>query len=143
MRDTLTTQISKLALAMRTRCEIELQKIGQHSGQSQILLTLDVKKELSQADLSKELGISPASTNIMVKKLEKTGAIETKPSKRDRRILYVRLTKLGSKAIPEIRRVYEKVEIELTHDLTETERIILPILLSKVFEAFQGESKRL
>lgn len=64
-------------------------------GQGRILAMLKIQPEIATKDLAYLLGIRQQSLNEQLKKLEKGGYIERKPSEEDRRVMIVHLTEKG------------------------------------------------
>lgn len=67
-------------------------------GQGRILSILKMQPEISQKELSYLLEMRPQSLGELLTKLEKKGYISRTPSKEDRRVLIIRLTKEGQEA---------------------------------------------
>lgn len=70
-------------------------------GQGRILSILKMKPEISQKELSYLLEMRPQSMGELLTKLEKKGYISRTPSKTDRRVLNIKLTKEGEEATAE------------------------------------------
>ncbi len=70
-------------------------------GQGRILSILKMKPEISQKELSYLLEMRPQSMGELLAKLEKKGYINRTPSKTDRRVLNIKLTKEGEEATTE------------------------------------------
>ena len=70
-------------------------------GQGRILAMLKIQPEIATKDLAYLLGIRQQSLNEQLKKLEKGGYVERKPSEEDRRVMIVHLTEKG-KAVEQV-----------------------------------------
>lgn len=64
-------------------------------GQGRILAMLKIQPEIATKDLAYLLGIRQQSLNEQIRKLEKGGYVERKPSEEDRRVMIVHLTEKG------------------------------------------------
>ena len=68
-------------------------------GQGRVLAILRIKPEISQKELTYLLGISKQAAAELTAKLEKSGYITREPSESDKRVMTVRLTEKGEKAV--------------------------------------------
>lgn len=124
--------LTKLAIEYRTVSEKFIEKIGLHSGQAQVLSTLWMNNGQSQAEISRQLEISPATVNSLVSKLESNKFIKCKECPKDKRLMRVFLTKKGLEIRSEIKTQWEKLESIILKDFSDTEKVLLLMLLEKV-----------
>lgn len=73
-----------------------------YRGQGRVLAALNAEPEISQKDLTKQLGMSKQSLAELLGKLEKNGLIRRTPSEKDRRSVIVRLLPAGREAACEL-----------------------------------------
>ncbi len=73
-----------------------------YRGQGRVLAALNAEPEISQKDLTKQLGMSKQSLAELLGKLEKNGLIRRTPSEVDRRSVIVRLLPAGRDAACEL-----------------------------------------
>lgn len=104
------------------------------SGQGRVIAVLKMQSDITTKDLSYILGIRQQSLNELLKKLEKNGYVERVPSKKDGRVLLVRLTDKG-KNIPEPIHDYSI----LFKELGEEELKLFSYSLDKVIASLQEE----
>lgn len=94
-------------------CVIESnQEIGLHPGQPPILVSIHHMGSCSQKELSKALGVTPATVAVSLQRLEKQGMICRKVNPSNQREKIIELTQKGMKsaalAITAMRKVEEK-----------------------------------
>jgi len=70
-----------------------------HKGQGRVLAILKMKPEISQKELTYLLNMSKQAVAELIGKLEKSGAITREPSEADKRVMRIKLTEEGAKAI--------------------------------------------
>lgn len=116
-------------------------EIGFHAGQALLLLTLDGNTSLSQIEICNQLEITAASVNVMVRKLCEAGLVKRIPCPNDGRVMKVRLTKSGKTAVPAIQDRLLQLDNSLTKNFTDTELLLLPILLEKLHTNLKDISK--
>ncbi|MGI8544990.1 MAG: MarR family winged helix-turn-helix transcriptional regulator [Aridibacter sp.] len=109
-----------------------MEKVGLHSGQAQVLSTLWMNNGQSQAEISRQLEISPATVNSLVSKLESSKFIKCKECNKDKRLMRVFLTKKGLDIRSEIETQWETLESIILKDFSDTEKVLLLMLLEKV-----------
>ncbi len=124
--------LSKLAVANRIANEKLMCEIGLHAGQAQVLVALWENGSQSQADLVRKLCVSAPTVNKMVSKLADSGFVTSERSADDKRIMNVRLTGRGARIQSKVEKQLERLESILLRDFSETERLLLPILLKKM-----------
>ena len=76
----------------------ELQKIGIHPKQVPFMILLSDHEGLSQREISEELGISPPTVAVSVKRLEKSGLVERQEDAKDQRRCRIYLTTQGKRS---------------------------------------------
>lgn len=132
MQTHINTLLTKLTIAYRSNSESMMNEVGLHSGQAQILNVLWSRDGQSQAELRRELNISAPTVTSLVSKLEKAKFVKCKTCVNDRRIIRVYLTKKGSDIRDETRKQYEILEKNMLKDFSDTEKIMLMMLLEKL-----------
>ncbi|MGL5616031.1 MAG: MarR family winged helix-turn-helix transcriptional regulator [Sarcina sp.] len=111
-----------------------LEKKGLYAGQPPLLFSLMKNEVLSQKEIAEKLNIKPATVNVMVKRLEKTGLVEKSKDEVDLRISRIRLTTKGQETCLEAMDTMAKMSKKIFQCLTEDEEETLKILLNKVNE---------
>lgn len=111
-----------------------LENKGVYRGQPPLLFALHKKDGQSQKELSKELGVQPATITVMVKRMAKAGLIERKQDKEDQRISRVYLTREGERIRKQAVIITRQIEEECFGSLSEEENDTLKKLLFKVKE---------
>lgn len=111
-----------------------LEKKGLYAGQPPLLFSLMKNKVLSQKEIAEKLNIKPATVNVMVKRLEKTGLVEKSKDEVDLRVSRVKLTEKGEKTCLEAMDTMNKISKKIFQCLTETEEENLKFLLNKINE---------
>ncbi len=132
MEKSINTILSKLSVASRIANEKLMCDIGLHSGQAQILRELGENDGRSQAELVRSLCVSAPTVNKMVSRLSEAGFVTTRQCPEDNRLMRVRLTAKGARIQPKIEEQLRKLETALLSGFSETENVLLPILLEKI-----------
>lgn len=100
IKDIITSQLQQLQTLMHRIMFSQYRKPhNPHRGQGRVLAILKLKPEMSQKELTYLLNMSKQSVAELVAKLEKSGYITREPSKDDKRVMTIRLTEEGAKAI--------------------------------------------
>lgn len=116
-----------------------LADIGLPSGQAQILSVLWSRDGLSQADISKELGISAPTVSSLISKLESSKFLKCKKCKSDKRLVRVYLTKKGFDIRSEAEAKWRQIEEIILTDFSDTEKIMVMMLLEKIKNNLQTD----
>ena len=131
--------LSKLAIAVRIANESIMCDIGLHSGQAQILISLWENDVQSQAELVRNLCVSPPTINKMVKRLVEAGFVTTQKCPEDKRLIKVRLTAKGARIQPKAEEQLKRLDDVILQNFSKTERLLIPILLEKIQNNLQSE----
>ncbi len=141
MQNDINSILSKLAISHRTVMEKLMCDIGLHSGQVQILIALWDTDGLSQAELVRKLCVSPPTINKMINRLTDSDFVENKHCPHDKRLKRVYLTKKAVDIQPKVNKQLKSLEDLILKDFSETESVLLPIVLSKIANNLQSENK--
>ena len=114
-----------------------------YRGQGRVLAALNLEPEISQKDLTRQLGMSKQSLAELLGKLEKNGLIKRTQSEKDKRSVIVRLLPKGREAANELGDF--DCDVEPIFDcLDENERKQFMNYLQRIIErcadSFPGES---
>lgn len=115
--------------------------LGGHArpGQNRIIKTLDKTGPILTQQLRKKLGITSSTLSESLKKLQEEGLITRERSKRGGNELVVSLTDEGRALAAERELARQDRERRYFHCLTETERLQLQVLLTKLLDAWREE----
>lgn len=115
---------------------------GLFAGQHDIIMILMRKGEATVSEIAEEIGVAPSTISVSIKRMEKAGFVQKKPSEIDGRINVVHLTEKGKLAPKNIKEKLDAQEKELTKGLTKEETETLSDLLDKLIESlFEKEDK--
>lgn len=103
----------------------ELKKIGIHPKQVPFMILLSNQEGLSQREISKELGISPPTVAVSVKRLEKSGMVERRTDEKDQRRCRIYLTRQGKEVINSGKKCVEEKEALVFQGFTESEQCLM------------------
>ncbi len=132
MENEINDTLAKLTISYRTINENLMCEIGLHAGQAQVLSVLWGEDGRSQAEIVRELCISPPTVNSLVSKLRKSNFVTTKKCRRDKRLIRVHLTKKGKDIQKNTERQLEKLEAIIVNEFIDTERVLVKMLLEKI-----------
>jgi DNA-binding MarR family transcriptional regulator len=124
--------LSEIATYFRVNLEKSLADLGLHYGQVFLLQLLHENDGISQADIYRQLSIAAPTVNKMVKSLEKSGFVKCRRCSTDTRRVRVFLTEKGRQIKSQIDAQFSKIENESLSGFSETEKIMLNILLEKL-----------
>lgn len=97
------------------------------------LMALDQLGAMSQAQLSRHVGIDPRNAVPVIRQLEARGLVEREPDPLNRRRHSVSLSASGSTAVLALGHRADEAERVLLDPLTARERIVLHHVLTKLF----------
>lgn len=100
--------------------------------QNRILIILLEKDNITQQELTEQLGIKPGSASEVIAKLENNGLIKRTKSILDRRTANISLTDDGQKLAEEAKQKREARHKEMFASLSEDEKSTLLSLLEKI-----------
>ncbi len=132
--NTLTYDLTQLAIGYRTCLEKAMSEIGLHSGQTFILILLWKADGQSQIELVNSLNLAPPTINKMVKSLMSGGFVECRKCDSDGRMMRVYLTAKGREIKSRAADQWNTLEARLYLNLTDTEKLILSQLFIKLKE---------
>jgi len=106
--------------------------IGLSFREFQALMTLAESGQLSMVDLANDLNITQAGTTSVVDRLEGNGLVERVRSKKDRRVINIRVTGKGRKTFEQALRVYKSFIERTFSPLTDQEVGLLAVAFDKI-----------
>jgi DNA-binding MarR family transcriptional regulator len=127
-----TYRFYKLALRLRARVNLALEKhgiMGIHLG---LMRVLEIEVSSSQIALGRSLGIDKATMVKILDDLEKGDFVQRVAAEEDRRIKFIRLTPRGHRMLKIGTRVMKEEEEKFFEPLTRAERDALDKALSKL-----------
>jgi DNA-binding MarR family transcriptional regulator len=133
-------QLRRAQHAVRIRLDADLAATGLTTPQYTVLAALERAGELSASDLAREFGMTAQTVNVLVRGLEGCGLVRRSRHPDHGRILPVRLTTAGKRALKRGRSVATGVEDRLLCDLTAQDRMVLMRTL-KAIEQLSGDSR--
>jgi DNA-binding MarR family transcriptional regulator len=130
--ESLSRLIAQVAISHRALAEKLMSEIGLHAGQASLLSALWQNDGQSQAELVRELGITPPTVNKLVARLTESGFVSSVPNEDDRRIFHVFLTRKGREIRADVETQFKKLDAASLADFTQTEVIMVGLLLKKM-----------
>jgi DNA-binding MarR family transcriptional regulator len=106
-----------------------LSEFGLYEGQHTLLLQLWDEDGLPQAELTKRLGVEPASVSKGVERMESAGFVQRKPDPDDARANRIYLTEHGRTLEEPVKRTLREAEERLVSNMSVEERLLLRRLL--------------
>lgn len=113
-----------------------LQNNQRFDGQQQVINILGSEDGMTQGNLAELLDIRPSSLAELLKKLEKSGAVERIEDENDKRIKRVFLTEKGRERIVTNANIREDLSAQFFAGLTSEEQIELSNYLDKIMEGW-------
>lgn len=130
--DSLTYLFSSFTTKFRDLLEKQMATIGLHSGQLFILISLWQNDGQSQAELVKNLHVSPPTIYNMVVKMANSGFVALQKDSYDSRIVRVFLTQKGREIETSVGIECQKFEEQMFSILTETEKMMCTLLMQRL-----------
>ena len=106
-----------------------LSEVGLYEGQHHTLLQLWETDGLPQVELTKRLGVEPASVSKAVERMESGGFIQRRPDPEDARANCIFLTAKGREMEEPVRHILVEAEERLLAHMSVEERILVRRLL--------------
>lgn len=124
--------LSRIAIAHRNASEEALAKAGLHSGQANVLFCLWESDGLSQADITRALGVAPPTVNVLVSKLEEQGLVESRQCPNDGRLRRIHLTKKGQNKREDAERTVSELDSTILSGLSDIEKNTAMMILERI-----------
>ncbi|MEF2550763.1 MarR family winged helix-turn-helix transcriptional regulator [Aurantimonas sp. A2-1-M11] len=136
---------SLLSIAKSTRAFLALllADIGLHPGQDQLLDQLDPLAPVSVSALAAQLCVRPSTVSKMLDRLIEKGLVERSTNSSDARRTMVHLTSDGERVQATVRGVWQRLEVDLAHSLSEEELEVLQGSLARTGDLLAQKLRRL
>jgi len=135
---TVTYSLARLTTAFRNTLEDHMGRVDLHGGQIFILMELWKEDGLRQVDIAHRLELRAPTINKMIRGLTEINLVVMRKSRDDGRASRIHLTDRGRAMRARVNDQWVELEAEYLAGLSETERLILPELLSKLRRAYSG-----
>jgi DNA-binding MarR family transcriptional regulator len=136
--DTVSYLLARVSTAFRNSLERRMGEIGLHGGQVFVLFELWQQDGLRQVDIAKRLSVSAPTVNKMLKGLAEINLVTNSRIDNDARSTRIFLTDRGREMRGEVEAQWLELEESCLSGLTETERLVLFELLSKLRSTYAG-----
>lgn len=137
-QETVSFLLARVATGHKAYLERRLGAIGLHGGQFALLFELWRQDGRRQVDLAAALGLAPPTVNKTLNGLIGEGLVTRERLDDDARSTRIYLTDRGRAIRSEVEAQWLEIEEEILTGLTETERLVLFELLTKLRHFFQG-----
>lgn len=124
--------LSKIAIAHRSATEEALAKVGLHAGQANVLFCLWSRDGLSQAEITRALGVAPPTVNVLVSKLEEHGFVESRQCPNDGRLRRIHLTEKGRGKREVAERIISELDASILGGLSDIEKNTALLILERI-----------
>lgn len=105
-----------------------------YPGQPPLLRALIRQDGQSQKELAEKMNITPATLNVMIGRMEKTGLVERQPDLHDQRISRVYVTEKGKQIHQQIKELTDRMEKICFDRFTVEEKIVFRRLLLQMYD---------
>lgn len=112
-----------------------------YPGQPPLLRALNERDGQSQKELAEQMGITPATLNVMIARMEKTGLLERRADEVDQRISRVYLTERGRQTHQEVRNMIDLMEKTSFRNFTPEEKMVFRRLLLQMYENLKAAER--
>ncbi len=127
--ETVGFNLVKLCKLYFNTLNARLGEVGLYEGQHHTLLQLYDSDGLPQAELTRRLGVEPASVSKAVERMEHSGIVQRQPDPDDARANCIFLTEKGRSLEEPVRRILAESEEVLMANMSIEERLLLRRLL--------------
>ncbi|HDP77541.1 MAG TPA: MarR family transcriptional regulator [Mesotoga infera] len=110
-------------------------RFGLHRGQPPLLFLLFEKDGRTVGEISKAMGLSPATVSKMIQRMELSGFIHKRQDKSDMRVFRIYLTAKSREIEEELERTMLDVERQIFSAFSAEERDLLERFLKKLKES--------
>lgn len=125
-------------LAHRQLLIREMAEHGLHPGQAFCVAAISHTPGITQAELAEELGVSRPTVSVMLRKLEKAGAIQRSADPEDLRRTRIHLTAQGKAHYGVMHTVFTDIAEKTIEPMTEPDRAELIRLLGALTDNMQN-----
>lgn len=126
--------IIKVSRAYQNHASKVLEQFGLHRSQPPILFELDREDGISQKKLTEEIGVTPASINNVIRRMERTGFVFRRRDSEDGRVSRVYLTQAGKEIISQVKATSDQMHTSALAGFSEDEATKLRSYLQRVLE---------
>lgn len=131
--DTVAFLLTKVSTSHKNLTEKFVNEIGLHSGQVSVLMELWKTDGLRQIDLAERLNLAAPTVNKILGGLLEKDLVTRGRYEDDARSTRIFLTESGLAARDQVIIQWEKLDLQSTSGLEETEVLILKLILSKLY----------
>jgi DNA-binding MarR family transcriptional regulator len=118
--DQLNELIRAIGLRHRALAISALAPFGIHPGHKLLLMELDARGPLTQAELAAATGYEPPTITLSVRQLETAKLVARKPKPGDQRATLVQLTDEGRRLVPKVKAAWRQIAEEAVGGLRST-----------------------
>ena len=132
--ETVGYNLVKLCKGYFNRLNAMLSEVGLYEGQHHTLMLLWDNDGLPQVELTRRLGVEPASVSKAVERMEDAGFVQRRPDPEDARANCIFLTEQGRSLEEPVKHILEQAEEQLMDHMSTEERLLLRRLLLQMRE---------
>jgi MarR family transcriptional regulator for hemolysin len=123
--------VNQLARSFSKKLNERISSLGIYTSQWGIVLCLHKKKECTQVELCKYLGVEAPTITRTLARMEEMGLVIRTEGK-DKRERHIKLTEKACEMFPKWREAAESVEVEAVNNISEQELEIFNNVLKKM-----------
>jgi DNA-binding MarR family transcriptional regulator len=127
----LLAQVSRLH---HSRAHTLLEAIGLYRGQHHVLRLLWEEEGRTHSELAEGLHVRPATVSKMIRRMKKTGFVQSMHDAEDQRVSRVYLTEAGRAIREDVQQVWRALEEETFAGLDVEQRGVLRQLLLRLYD---------
>ena len=124
--------LQELAHLGRYEAARRLERFGLKPSQAGILFVLNSQGSMSQRKLAEEIGITPPSMTVALRKLENQGLIQKEPDACDQRVVKIKLSESGKVCIEKMKGMMDEMEYIFCRGLSQEEKLLLRRLFQEM-----------
>ena len=121
--------LNELAHLGRYEAAKRMENLGLKPSQAGILFILNCHGRMSQRKLADEIGITPPSMTVALRKLEERNLVAKVPDEKDQRVINIELSDNGKACVEKLKGIMSEMESTLYRGMTPEEKMLLRRLL--------------
>lgn len=132
--ETVGHQLVKMCKMYFNHVNARFSEFGLYEGQHSMLMALWMEDGLAQAELTRRLGVEPASVSKTVERMEAAGFVQRQPDPEDARANRIYLTDQGRALEQPVKQVLAEAEDRLLANMSLEEKLLLRRLVVQMRE---------
>lgn len=132
--ETVISQLLRASIGLQKALDRCFARTGLTSQEAAVVVHCAESKDLTASKLAQAMGRDKGKITRFVDRLEVRGFVRRVANPRDQRLLIIRPTVRGQRAVPELKRTFEQIREEILAGVQSEDLIRLGLVLSALHE---------